>query len=60
MGRGVLAHGVGPIGAADHDQRQQGGVADRLAQRLLTDPPVAVAEGECEPRLVELGRAGGQ
>ncbi|CAM5723067.1 hypothetical protein [Streptomyces canarius] len=48
---GVLAHGADPIGAADHDQRQQTGVSDRLTHRLLTDPSVAVAEGECETRL---------
>jgi hypothetical protein len=57
---GVLAHWADPIGAADHDQRQQTGVSDRLTHRLLTDPPVAVAEGECEPRLAELSQVGGQ
>lgn len=57
---GVLAYGADPVGTADHDQRQQLGMPDRVAQRLLTDPPVAVAECEREPCLVEPGRLVGQ
>lgn len=36
------------------------GVSDRLARCLLTDPPVAVAEGKCEPRLAEPSQGCGQ
>lgn len=57
---GAFADWADPIGAADHDQRQQTGISGRLADRLLTDPPVAVAESDCEPRLAELSQIGGQ
>lgn len=56
----VLAHRADPVGATNHDQRQQPGVPDRLAHRLLTDPPVAVAEGERELGLAGLSQVGGR
>ncbi|MFC8950012.1 hypothetical protein [Streptomyces rochei] len=56
----LLAHRADPVGATDHDQRQQSGEPDRPTHRLLTGPPVAVAESECQSGLAELSQDGGQ
>ncbi len=45
---GVFTHGANPVGAADHDQREQVRITGRLVQRLLTDSPVAVTKGKCQ------------
>jgi hypothetical protein len=51
------------VAAADAEDRSRptaaGRVSHRMARRLLTDPPVAVAEGGREPRLAELSEVGG-
>ncbi|MGV9956615.1 hypothetical protein ACWDU0_32725 [Streptomyces cellulosae] len=57
---GALTHRFGPVGAADHDQRQQTGAARRPAHRRLADPPVPVAQGEREPGLAQVRQIGGE
>lgn len=40
----ALAHQFAPVGAADHDQRQQAGVASQPARRPLANTPLGAKD----------------